>query len=196
MDCKKIKELITEKDTTKEEIIKNHISTCKECLKYYNFWLIFTKSSIKSAPAELKNKILERLPYYLHQDAKNKFFRFLVPAAITVCILVIFSVLLIIKKDKPVPVSFVFEYPGANKIALVGDFTGWQKDKIFLSRKNGIWTVTVHLKPGRYQYVFIVDDEKIFPDPKADFWVNDGFGSVNSVIDITKISEVSYRKTL
>lgn len=75
-------------------------------------------------------------------------------------------------------------------IAIVGDFNDWDPHRDLLTDDNndGIWTVTLKLKPGRYEYMFIIDGEKWVPDPKAYRYVSDGFGNKNAVIEISNCS--------
>jgi len=40
------------------------------------------------------------------------------------------------------------------------------------------------LKPGRYEYMLVVDDSKWVPEPNAKVYVDDGFGSRNAVLYI------------
>jgi hypothetical protein len=47
---------------------------------------------------------------------------------------------------------------------------------------DGIWTLSVNLRPGVYQYNLLVDGTRWVKDPAADGFRPDGFGGVNSVI--------------
>jgi len=49
---------------------------------------------------------------------------------------------------------------------------------------DGIWTGTLKLEPGRYEYMFVLDGEKWFPDPNALRYVKDGFGNKNAILEI------------
>ena len=73
-------------------------------------------------------------------------------------------------------------------IAVVGDFNDWDPTRNLLTDKNndGIWTVTLKLEPGRYEYMFILDGQKWVPDPSAYRYVSDGFGNKNAVLEISK----------
>ena len=84
-----------------------------------------------------------------------------------------------------VRVRFSLKAEDANKVALVGDFNGWRKDRTLLSEPagDGIWRVTLRLRPGTYQYAFLVDGERWIPDPAA-LRKPDGFGGHNSVIKL------------
>ncbi len=73
-------------------------------------------------------------------------------------------------------------------IAVVGDFNDWDPTRNLLTDENndGIWTVTLKLEPGRYEYMFILDGQKWVPDPSAYRYVNDGFGNKNAILEISK----------
>lgn len=75
-------------------------------------------------------------------------------------------------------------------VAVVGDFNDWNPDKHQLNDENedGIWTATLKLEPGRYEYMFILDGQKWVPDPEAYRYVRDGFGNKNAVIEINNCS--------
>ena len=47
---------------------------------------------------------------------------------------------------------------------------------------DGLWTLTVTLQPGVYQYNLLVDGTRWVKDPAADAFRPDGFGGVNSVL--------------
>ena len=74
----------------------------------------------------------------------------------------------------------------AHTVAIAGDFNGWNPQANILedSDGDGIWTGTLKLEPGRYEYMFVLDGEKWFPDPNALRYVKDGFGNKNAILEI------------
>jgi len=74
----------------------------------------------------------------------------------------------------------------AHTVAIAGDFNGWSPQANILedSDEDGIWTGTLKLEPGRYEYMFVLDGEKWFPDPNALRYVKDGFGNKNAILEI------------
>lgn len=84
-----------------------------------------------------------------------------------------------------VPVRFLLHAPRAARVSLVGDFNAWSAQDHLMAdtNENGVWTVTVPMRPGRYQYKFVVDGEWI-TDPDASAYTSDGFGSQNAVLSI------------
>jgi 1,4-alpha-glucan branching enzyme len=81
---------------------------------------------------------------------------------------------------------FAVRAPQAQSIALAGDFNGWRHDQLHMrpSEADGVWTVIVPLRPGRYQYMFVVDGNKWLTDPLADGHYDDGFGNRNAVVEV------------
>ncbi len=83
-------------------------------------------------------------------------------------------------------VMFAFHAPKAHKVMIVGDFNNWSTtaDPMYDREEKGTWTITLPLKPGRYEYKFLVDGEKWVPDVANPKRVKDGFGAFNSVIEV------------
>jgi len=71
-------------------------------------------------------------------------------------------------------------------VAIAGDFNSWnQRDNLLEDPdQDGIWTATLKLKPGRYEYMFVLDGKNWIPDPNALRYVKDGFGNKNAVLEI------------
>jgi hypothetical protein len=83
-----------------------------------------------------------------------------------------------------VPQQFILSSRGANHVALVGDFNGWDPKANLLqdSTKTGVWEVTVALPPGRHAYAFLVNDSLWTVDPRAPKLDDPDFGRASSVI--------------
>ncbi len=75
--------------------------------------------------------------------------------------------------------------PVARSVAVAGSFNHWDPSGHPLSGpdRNGIWTITLSLDPGRYEYQFVVNGTEWVPDPAAPS-VPDGMGGRNSVITV------------
>jgi hypothetical protein len=71
----------------------------------------------------------------------------------------------------------------ARSVAVAGDFNGWDAARMHKGG-DGIWRIRLSLPPGRYQYVFVVDDEKWIADPRASAAVDSGYSGTNSVLDV------------
>lgn len=72
----------------------------------------------------------------------------------------------------------------AETVALCGEFNGWSADDIQLERDgDGTWRATVALEPGRsYRYRYLLDGERWENAWQADRYVQNSFGSVDSVV--------------
>lgn len=82
-------------------------------------------------------------------------------------------------------VRLVLLQPNARSVSVAGDFNGWNPAQTKLERsEGGMWTVTIPLKPGRYEYMFVVDGKQWIADPLAAEDAGDGFGSQNAVLDV------------
>jgi Carbohydrate-binding module 48 (Isoamylase N-terminal domain) len=82
-------------------------------------------------------------------------------------------------------VRLVLVQPTAQSVSVAGDFNGWNPAQTKLERADGgVWTVTIPLKPGRYEYMFVVNGKQWIADPLAAEDAGDGFGSQNAVLDV------------
>lgn len=86
--------------------------------------------------------------------------------------------------DGPVPAVFRLKAPGAKRVSVVGTFNGWdpQAHPLGGPDRNGIWSLSLPLPPGRYRYEFIVDGVRWVTDPNAQASEADGFGARNSLL--------------
>lgn len=83
-------------------------------------------------------------------------------------------------------VQFTLFVPKAHKVNIVGDFNNWSTsaDPMYDRTEKGEWSITLPLKPGRYEYKFLLDGEKWMSDPGNSKKVKDGFGAFNSVAEV------------
>lgn len=89
-------------------------------------------------------------------------------------------------QETKVFVRLVLLQPGARSVSVAGDFNGWNPSQTKLDRtEGGMWTATIALKPGRYQYMFVIDGKQWIADPLAVEGTGDGFGSQNAVLDVS-----------
>jgi len=81
-------------------------------------------------------------------------------------------------------VEFVYSNPSAKNVFVAGNFNDWNSSRDALSKdKKGLWRLTLPLKPGHHQYKFVVDGAWL-ADPTNSNTTDDGFGGVNSVIEV------------
>jgi hypothetical protein len=83
-------------------------------------------------------------------------------------------------------VRFVFVASDARTVALVGDFNGWDRGAVRLTRSGsgGVWSATVRLAAGRHEYAFLVDGERWVADPNAPSSIQDEFGVESSIVTV------------
>ncbi|WP_295664116.1 glycogen-binding domain-containing protein [uncultured Mucilaginibacter sp.] len=72
-------------------------------------------------------------------------------------------------------------YGNAKTIRLAGTFNNWDYDGYTMVHQGDQWTISLHLKPGKYLYKFIVDGNWII-DPANKLWEQNRFGTGNSVL--------------
>ena len=88
-------------------------------------------------------------------------------------------------QESKVYVRLVLLQPDARSVSVAGDFNDWNPGQTKLERsEGGMWTATIALKPGRYQYMFVIDGKQWVADPLAEEGAGDGFGSQNAVLDV------------
>jgi hypothetical protein len=85
---------------------------------------------------------------------------------------------------RPAPksrVTLVAPIEQASEVVATGDFTDWSHEGITLKRrKDGAWSRTLYLAPGRYEYRLLIDGHW-GNNPAAEHSDN-AYGSVNDVI--------------
>jgi 5'-AMP-activated protein kinase regulatory beta subunit len=84
-------------------------------------------------------------------------------------------------------ITFSFKATAADEVILMGDFNNWNPKKHPMQNDgNGIWSKTVVLSPGKYEYKFFVDG-KWKRDPQNDQICSNCFGTQNSVLKLEEI---------
>lgn len=81
-------------------------------------------------------------------------------------------------------VTFAINAPSVNSVTVVGDFTDWKTDKVPLEKtRTGVWRATVRLKPGRYRYSYLVNQDEWRADSDSSATPDD-FGRPTSVLTV------------
>lgn len=81
--------------------------------------------------------------------------------------------------------QFTHYQKGLKSVALVGQFNDWEEDSTpLLEVSPGVWTVSVALRPGVYEYQFILNGTQRVTDPTMPQTSSD-FGSPNSVVTVS-----------
>lgn len=85
--------------------------------------------------------------------------------------------------ERTIFVQFMLEAPGANSVAVAGDFNGWSPALVLADPDgDGVWTGRVQLEPGVHEYMFVIDGSQWITDPEAQRYADDGFGNRNAVL--------------
>ncbi len=83
-------------------------------------------------------------------------------------------------------VAFSLFEPHAKQVCLCGQFNNWSpKANPMARRGDGHWLATLALKPGRYEYKFLVDGQWM-ADPEAKQSVYNIHGTLNSVVEVVR----------
>ena len=99
-------------------------------------------------------------------------------------------------KEMKKGVSFMYEAPNAGQVSVAGDFNDWDTSKHIMSKnRDGIWDLAVPLESGTYMYKFVVDGNWV-ADPGNPNQSDDGFGGVNSVIEVGSSGDLKVQKVV
>ena len=91
-------------------------------------------------------------------------------------------------------VRLMFDAPDARRVAVAGDFNGWDADATLLTRDDGEgersrrWSVTLALRQGEHRYAFVVDGTRWVPDPRAERSARGENGRIYSLLNVRRAS--------
>ena len=214
MDCQKIKKLLNpyidqalDADTAQQ--VEEHLKSCSTCNKEYQSLkeIITSLNSLSPQPAlgTLTQNIMAKISQkeiqiqsswmdLLKKRISIPRLSFRLVGVVATAVLVVFFAFTFIFNTPDTPficsaeVQFSLRISDgkSHTVAIAGDFNGWNPQANFLEDPDGdgIWTGTLKLEPGRYEYMFVLDGEKWFPDPNALRYVKDGFGNRNAILEI------------
>jgi hypothetical protein len=82
------------------------------------------------------------------------------------------------------PVTLTLNMPEIQSVSVVGTFNDWYEKGYEMRRDSSksVWTLVLQLPAGRYEYAFVLNGQKLIPDPQAEFYADDGFGNQNAVL--------------
>jgi hypothetical protein len=214
MNCQKISKFLnsyTDKaldaDTTKQ--VKEHLKSCPSChekhLKLEQVVSALNSVSHQPTPADFTQSIMAKISQediqiqssWMDRIKKQisipRFSFRLAGAAAAAVLVVFFAFTFIFNTPDTYPIcsaevqfSLKINDSKAHTVAIAGDFNGWNPQANILEdpEGDGIWTGTLKLEPGRYEYMFVLDGERWLPDPNALRYVKDGFGNKNAILEI------------
>ncbi|HEX6982139.1 MAG TPA: alpha-amylase family glycosyl hydrolase [Balneolaceae bacterium] len=97
-----------------------------------------------------------------------------------------------LQKSRKKTVTVTFEPQHSYKQVLVkGQMNNWNAASGPMKLENGTWSIDFQLKPGTYEYLFVVDGKEIL-DPFNDHIVSNGMGGQNSVLTVTGPAESEF----
>ncbi len=178
-----------------------HLTQCNSCQQWYQFLKkinnVQTRIRSYNPPKYLTEKIVRNIVRIQHPEknaeSRNKYnfvFFQIIPTTV-IALLLVSLIIFRFNYNKtvvqPIVVNFSINATDANQVALAGDFNNWDPDSTKLVKYNNTWEIKLSLKPGRYQYIFVLDGKTYIPDPHSKEYINDGYGNKNSVLDIRKL---------
>jgi len=85
-------------------------------------------------------------------------------------------------------IVFRFHDDTAERVALVGDLNGWDRQTTLFERStDGAWEAKIACQPsGKYRYKLLIDDSRWTEDPSHGFKEDDGLGGFNSLLQIER----------
>lgn len=214
MNCQKIKKLLNpyidkalDADMAKQ--VDEHLKSCPTCqdefLRLKEMVTSLNSLSPQPAPADFTQSIMAKISQedvqiqsswmdLLKKRISIPRFSFrLIGAAAAAALVVFFAFTFIFNTpdtslicSAEVQFSLKINNNKAHTVAIAGDFNDWNPQANILEdpEGDGIWTGILKLEPGRYEYMFVLDGEKWFPDPNALRYVKDGFGNKNAILEI------------
>ncbi|MDM8535692.1 hypothetical protein QUF70_02935 [Desulfobacterales bacterium HSG17] len=83
-----------------------------------------------------------------------------------------------------VEINFTFQNEEASRVSVVGTFNQWNSEKspMIYDELQKSWMLRLKVPPGRYEYGYLIDGQRVMLDPNAPFIKDDGWGSQNSLI--------------
>jgi len=82
------------------------------------------------------------------------------------------------------PMEFKLYAPQAKRVSIAGSFNKWDLGALAAKKDSkGNWKAKVNLKPGKYEYKYIVDGSWI-NDPCNASSITNSLGTQNSIIEI------------
>ena len=82
-------------------------------------------------------------------------------------------------------VVFTLGAPAHSNVQIAGDFNNWRPEALSFSdmATEPMWQTKFSLKPGSYQYKYLLDGQWI-ADPDNEHTMDDSFGGINSILKV------------
>lgn len=181
-----------EEDLSCPPSLKQHGESCSRCGPRLRAALLLVegKPLNRRPPLGLAERIVERLGSGTPIRSKAWLPWVGIPAA--ALLLVALGFLLVLREPgrsvgETIIVRFELRAPDAREVSVVGNWNQWNPEaqKLRDPDGDGVWEIEIPLRKGEeHQYQFLIDGQNWIPDPGTPLQVEDGFGGVNSVLQI------------
>jgi hypothetical protein len=116
-----------------------------------------------------------------------------VPAIATIVIAIVLAVAFLSDQRIPkgtspqanlLPIVFSLKGAEARSVSVIGTFNRWNPNGYEMQWDNErkAWSLVVWLPEGRHEYSFLIDGNRVLPDPDSLLKQDDGFGHQNSIL--------------
>jgi hypothetical protein len=164
--------------------LSEHADACPRCHRKLVLALRLLGAD-HEPPEHLADDVMERIE---RADAPRKRLWVVQLAAAAMLVIALGTGLVIgASGNRTVTVELTLHAPQAGAVAVVGDWNGWDpmRDPLMDPDGDGVWQIELRLKSGtEHMYQFVIDQNTRTPDPLALVNVNDGYGGVNSVLNL------------
>jgi hypothetical protein len=195
MECRELRDYLMDGEGEGKELppeYREHLKECRSCSMYFQSLRIVDRPSglYTEGPADLRDRVMARLAREsTKQTSEPVRWMRLAAAAVLLVALGVAGTLGLVggTREGHVVVHLHLTAPGAEQVAVVGDWNEWEPGSDLLHDKDGdgVWETRIEVPEGReYRYQFLIDGEKWVADPGAAISVDDGFGGKNSILDI------------
>lgn len=164
--------------------LKQHADHCERCRRALNLALRLAGIPHR-APAGLADGVISRIAEEQRPRAHRR-----VPALAAAALLMValgIGIFLGTARGQTVTVELTLHAPQASSVAVVGGWNNWDpsRDPMHDPDGDGLWQIELELRSGsEYLYQFVIDNETRAADPLALINIEDGYGSVNSVMNL------------
>jgi len=92
----------------------------------------------------------------------------------------------LVREPPPQPENnrFVIYEPAAQRVELVGSFTGWQPREMEPIGTSGYWELILPLPSGEHRFAYILNGSRQIADPTLPIREKDDFGGENSILTV------------
>jgi hypothetical protein len=174
------------------DTLTKHAETCKDCgIRLKSTLMLFQNTGFREDKAP--DGLSEKITAYILSKANDKKHRRLswvfipLAAAALVIITFFFTLAFFTRTPDMITIHLMINMPEATTVSVVGDWNSWNPEADILSDTDGdgVWEIRIKLnKNNEYRYQFLINGKEWVPDPSSPLQVDDGFGGINSILEI------------